>query len=117
MPTIAIDYAFLGKSSGMEEGVLPILAVKDSKSKRVFSHLVPSKGTGHPYPVKALIRDVKTLGHCKFILKSDQELSIIDVKNEFIRLFGGEATADEELPEVIPEESPVGDHQANGSVV
>ena len=61
-------------------------------SKHVFSYLVPSKGTAHPYPIKALSRDVKALGYRKTIMKSDHELSIVDV-DAFIAQHSCKATA------------------------
>ena len=56
---------------------MPVLVVRDRKSKALFSHLVPAKGVEHFYPEHAL----------SVVLKSDQESSIKAlaeaVKNSF----------------------------------
>ena len=63
-----------------------------------------SKGAT-PYAVKFVANFLKNLGHRKVVLKSDGEPSIVALK---------EAAAKETSVDWISEESPVGDHQANG---
>ena len=38
---------------------------------------MPSKGIGHPYPVAAVLADLRRTGYKKIILKSDNEASIV----------------------------------------
>ena len=47
LPTIAIDYGFLGSADEPAVG-LPILVVKDRWSKAVWAFPVPAKGVEHP---------------------------------------------------------------------
>eukprot|EP00435_Cladocopium_sp_Y103_P058604 s680_g20.t1 len=58
-----------------------------------------------PYAVKFAAAFLKNVGYQKVVLKSDGEHSIVALK---------EAAAREAAIESMPEESPVGDHQANG---
>ena len=71
------------------------------------SRVIPSKT--HPYASKRLHDDILLLGHRHFIFKSDQEPSILDLKNRV-------RSSLDENTKVIFESSPVGDHQANGVV-
>ena len=105
VPTVGIDYAILDGED--HERNLPIVAMKDSNSKVVFSNAVPCKGTEHPYPVKQARFNIKQLGYKKIILKSDQEPAIIDLCNKI------KESVD---VEIIPENSPVGESQSNGMV-
>ena len=63
-----------------------------------------SKGAT-PYAVKFVANFLKNLGHRKVFLKSDGEPSVVALK---------EAAAKETGIDWVSEESPVGDHQANG---
>ena len=118
-PTISIDYAFLNekqeiqrrnKSSDEIETVetlgMPILAIKDRKSGMIQSRVVPAKGA-EKFAIKRLVKDLELLGYNKVVLKSDNEASIIALKK---------AVKETTKVEIIPEESPVGDHQANGEI-
>ena len=46
LPTISIDYAYMksGMDKDMEESGMPIMVVKDRRSKTVFANVVPEKG-------------------------------------------------------------------------
>ena len=60
IPTVSVDYGFMGKEGelGAREvgsSLLPILIVKDRRSKAIWSVPVPAKGTTHPYPARALV--------------------------------------------------------------
>ena len=81
VPVISIDYGFLGApgelpSDAVGGAKMPVLVVRDRKSKALFTHLVPSKGVEHFYPEQALCRDIKFLGYPSVVIKSDQEPSI-----------------------------------------
>ena len=99
----ATDYMFMG-----EDGTpITILAGYDGLTKAFFANLPPCKGTSHGYAERALAHNVLSTGHQKVILQSDQEPSIIDVKQK----------AGAHIPtEIVYEESPVGDSNANGSI-
>ena len=51
-----------------------ILVAKDSNSRALFAHVVPSKGVDEGrFAVDILVEDCKWLGYSKIILKSDNE--------------------------------------------
>ena len=86
---------------------ITILAGYDGLTKAFFANVVPCKGTSHGYAERALAHNVVSTGHQKVILQSGQEPSIIDVKHK----------AGTHIPtEIVHEESPVGDSNANGSI-
>ena len=72
-----------------------------------FADVVPCKGTSHGDAERALAHNVLSTGHQKVILQSDHEPSNIDAKHK----------AGTHIPtEIVHEERPVGDSNANGSV-
>ena len=99
VPVVSIDYGFFGAPGELPADAvggaqMPVLVVRDRKSKALFSHLVPSKGVEHFYPEHALVRDIKFLGYPSVVIKSDQEPAIKAlaeaVKNSFAAKGGGE---------------------------
>ena len=98
----ATDCMFLG-----EDGTpITILAGHVGLTKAFFATVVPCKGSSHGYADTALAHNVLSTGHQKVMLQSDQEPSIIDAKHK----------AGAHIPtEIVYEESPVGDSNANGS--
>ena len=88
---------------------MPILVMHDRQSGKVNSNVVPSKGV-NPYAVMRCVQNIKLLGYYKLLFKSDQEPAIVAFR-EAVKV----ALADEKI-EVMPEESPVGESQANGEV-
>ena len=120
VPIVSFDYAFIGDQGeitdqeGFEaagEGAIKILVVRDSKSKSLFAHVVPSKGIDEKgFAVDSLVQDVKWLGYSKVTLKSDNEPAIVKLLSESLRelrVHGLEQTMEEHSPEYDP--------QANGS--
>ena len=69
IPTISIDYAFLGESDKQTDKLQPMLVLKDRKSGTIRAHLVEEKGVNE-YAIKRLGQDIALLGHKKIILKS-----------------------------------------------
>eukprot|EP00974_Lingulodinium_polyedra_P091361 8857574-Lingulodinium_polyedra.AAC.1 len=63
----------------------PILVIKDRKTKSVAARLVPRKGAD-PYAVARVVQDIKHTGSKRLILKSDQEPSIMAMKQEVKRM-------------------------------
>ena len=107
VPRISVDYMFMHhKQSPGEERGNPILILKDSKTKVVWARAVPQKGVC-PYAVQRMVKDLKLLGHKRVVMKSDGEPAIVALKDAVKR---------ESEVEIVPEESPVGEHQANGEV-
>ena len=72
-----------------------------------MADVVPCRGTSHGFGERALAHNVLSTSHQKVILQSEQEPSIIDVKHK-----AGTHTP----TEIVYEESPVGDSNANGSI-
>ena len=66
------------KSKRKEIG-MPILVMKDRKSKMVYANVVPEKGR-NKYAIKRLAQDIGILGYNRMIIKSDQEPSIMELK-------------------------------------
>ena len=91
-----------------EDGTpITFLAGYDGLTKAFFANVVPCKGTSHGYAERALAHNVLSTSHQKVILQSDQESSIIDVKHK---------AGTHISTEIVYEESPVGDSNANGSI-
>ena len=93
------------KKEEQEKG-MPIIVIKDSESKMKLARVVPKKGVD-PYAVDRIKKDIDQLGYKTIIFKSDQENSIKALK---------QAIKDASNVEIRMEESPVGEHQANGSI-
>ncbi len=89
-----------------EENGMPIIVMKDSRAKMIVSKVATSKGVVD-YAVAVAKKTMEQLGHKKAILKSDNEPAILVLKEAARREFD---------VEIVPEEAPVGDLQANGLV-
>ena len=61
--------------------VLKCLLVRCLTSKNVFAHVVPQKGDDEDhYCAKLAVEDIEWLGHTKVIIKTDNERSIVALK-------------------------------------
>ena len=100
---ISIDYAFLGDQDE-EKDVMPSSVMKDRKSGAIKAHMIEEKGV-NAFAIKRVGQDLGLLGYKKTVLKSDNEPAIIALKN---------AIKNEVGIEVIMEEFPVGESEANG---
>ena len=114
IPVISIDYGFFGApgelpSDAVGGAKMPVLVVRDRKSKALFAHLVPSKGVEHFYPEQALCRDVKFLGYPSVVIKSDQEPAIKAVAETVKNAFAASNV------KVQLEHSPKGDHHGKSN--
>ena len=83
---------------------MPILVGRDIADETegtgmIFARVVPRKGV-HPYAVKCLASDIARLGHQRLVLKSDDEPSIVALK---------EAARCERPERIVMEESSVHD--------
>ena len=110
LPTIALDYCYLNDPES-DERASPVLVVKDTHDKWPDSEVVPCKGVQHPYSVAVLVDILVNHGHSKYILKSDGEPAILEMK----RAAAAECRANHGHT-IIFEESPVGEHQSNGFI-
>ena len=107
--TVSIDYAFMHsglETEEYEEDLTPIIVMVDRNTKKIFANVVPNKGV-NPYAVKTVVQNLETLGYKKLNLKCDQEPAIIALRN---------AVKAESTIDIVPEEVPVGESQANGEV-
>ena len=77
IPIVSVDHGFFGQPEDSAHDTLPVLIVRDRKSKGIWSHPVPSTGVTHPYPAKALMTELDFTEHKRVTLKSDQEPSIV----------------------------------------
>lgn len=75
-------------------------------TKSVKMALVPATGDTQ-YASSVVTAFIKELCYKRIVLKSDQEPSILKLR---------ERIADEINSEIIPDNSPVGDHQATGDI-
>ena len=125
VPTISFDYLFMNNKGEFvkkksESDTVPsdginILVVKDSRSKAVFAHIVPSKGVDDKkYAVIVLMDDVKWMGYTRLTLKSDNEPAITRLLTESLK--GIRVATEPEVAQVMEEHPPPFDSQANGDI-
>ena len=89
-----------------EDRGMPILVIKDRKTKAIAAHVCPKKGVMQDV-VRAAAKQLQLLGHDKITLKTNNEASIMDLKKAIIA---------EKPVTIIPEEAPVRESQSNGEV-
>ena len=122
IPIISIDYMFMesrearlrrkeinksrAESEEEEDKGMPILVLKDSRTKVALARVVPKKGRDQ-YAIERLQKDIANLGYKKLILKSDNEVAIVALK---------QAVKRERDQDIILEESPEYDSMGNGEV-
>jgi hypothetical protein len=75
MPTIGIDYCFMGDREHEAPGTLPILVGRDMRSKHTWSTCVPCKGSD-AWVVTEMVKLLDHLGYKRINFKSDQEPAI-----------------------------------------
>ena len=77
----------------------------------MFAHVVPKKGVDEDgFAVKCIVDDVKWFGYTKVVLKTDNEPAILKLLQETLRDLRIEG-----LDQVMGENSPEYDPQANGN--
>ena len=108
IPIVSMDYCFMGQADN--DKALPILGIRDHRHKMTYAHVVPGKGTKHPYSVGPVVHDIDQLGYSKLILKNDQEQAIVDSQKQVL------TELKEKGIECIPENSPVSESQSNGVI-
>ena len=80
-PEIACDYAYMRSDTDKQDisNSLPMLVIKDSKTKMYGATFVSEKGLD-AYAVKYFTSFIQGLGYKKIIIKSDGEHSIVALK-------------------------------------
>ncbi|CAJ1440802.1 unnamed protein product, partial [Effrenium voratum] len=78
-PRVSMDYFQLGKKS--DDSALPLLAIIDEKSQRVFSVALPGKGVVHQYNTAIVVKLLKCLGLQDAVLKTDTERSLVALRS------------------------------------
>ena len=73
---IQVEYAFMGRA--VEDRASPILVGRFSKDRWLITQLVPCKGTLHWWIVGKLVNEVIMSGVQSLVVKSDQEVSIVE---------------------------------------
>eukprot|EP00435_Cladocopium_sp_Y103_P027107 s1055_g6.t1 len=94
VPTISVDYMFLGDESTRDTD-LPVLVVRDRRTKAVWAHPVPAKGVENPFAARQLLKDVESTGYKRVILKGDQEPSVQALLQQVKNGFKGECVLEE----------------------
>ena len=93
VPVISMDYLFVSPNGIFGRGEIPeeeaatslkVLVVYDSATKCVFAQAVARKGA-EPYTVQCVVDDIVWLGHCKVIVRSDNEPAMIALALEALR--------------------------------
>ena len=107
LPTISMDYMFFVKETENEEANgLPTLVIRDDKSKMCWARVVKKKGI-EEYTVRTVNKFLGMLGYTRIIMKSDNEPSVLSLKDEIKRTSG---------VEIVPEESPAYESKSNGEI-
>ncbi len=115
IPTGHIDFCFFGdgdqeeagEASGKGENVrgnIPGLIFTDEITSMKFATVLPHRREESQWGAEKLKEFIDDLGYTRIVIKSDQEPAIIALRNSVKRLG----------IEVVPENSPAGEHQANG---
>ena len=106
LPTISHDYGFLGKDDGK---TMPMIVSKSSRTGKIRADIVPAKGDESQYSIDIMAEHIQSMGHAKFLHKSDQEGALKNVMQTALGQLGSRF-------ESVPEESPIGAHQSNGPI-
>ena len=106
LPTISHDYGFLGKDDGK---TMPMIVSKSSRTGKIRADIVPAKGDESQYSIDIMADHIQSMGHAKFLHKSDQEGALKNVMQAALGQLGSRF-------ESVPEESPIGAHQSNGPI-
>merc|ERR1711873_97560 len=90
---------------------MPIMVARDMNHGNVgtgmlFARVVPAKGV-QPYAVKSLSADIASLGYSEFVFKSDNEPSVVALK-EVVKL--------ERHERIVMEAAPVHESKSNGAI-
>ena len=110
LPTVCSDFYFMRDEPKEGEGKPmppPFLAMYDRKTKCVAATALKTKAASFGPNIRFFSRFLDGLGYRRFVNKSDGEPALVALKRTAVQYAKLEA---------VPEESPVGDHQANGEI-
>ena len=83
-PEVAYDYCFL-RNAPLED-YAPVLVSKDRATKILCAHVVPQKGAEVEWIRKQCLRDLAKVGHHgRMIMRSDQEVALVDLLKELAK--------------------------------
>ena len=139
LPVVSMDYMFMSKKPDNDQLMYPILVMKDRKSGGIWTIPTDRKGKSGLNVVPRVIEVLNGLGYHRIVLKTDQENAITDLQAEVRLLLHKEivelqeqvkrnaesrssssgdtpSSANHVSCEIILENSPVGESQANGLV-
>ena len=81
---IGIDCMYMHSDQDKEEEKgMPLVVIKDARSKMVFARVVPQMGV-EPYAVGSTVKALEQLGYKKVIFRSDNEPALLALK-EIVR--------------------------------
>jgi hypothetical protein len=101
-------------TAAREEGsIIKCIVVRCHQSKNTFAHVVPCKGADEDgYVVNLLVADISWLGHVRLILKSDQEVSLLALVTQTLKVMKFKV---EGLESLTTEQSAAYESQSNGA--
>ena len=102
IPIISLDYMYMETAESESRG-MPILVAKGSESGWVTARVIPKKGK-HVHAIKEMGKMLDWMGYKRAVIKTDQEPSIMEVK---------ECIKAERQEEILGEESAVHDSRSN----
>ena len=105
MPQLHLDYWFVGGQGETGRENLPVLVMFEQVREVLFAHRVDQKGSNQT-ALRQLCADLDAMGIKRTIYKSDQEPSIRSLLSTLQVEWKGE---------LVPESSPKGDKDSNGS--
>ena len=103
IPTVVFDYCFLATNDVKD--TIPTQVMLDTRTQMLFGHVVPRKGMIDEHGCEQMIKDLEKLGYDEIILKCDEEPALLNIQDSVVK---------RRQRKTIPENSPVGDSQANG---
>ena len=109
-PEIHFDYCFFREKPAALAA--PTLVIKDRESRALAAHVVPYKGASVEWLVQQIHRDLLRLGvwdGCRAVLRSDQEVALLDVLRAVAAARGDESRT-------CLEQSPVKESSSNGFI-
>ena len=104
-PQISCDYWYMGGQSQAEAEKIPVLVIWEKMRKALYAHVAPSKGP-QAQTLKQVGKDLGDMGVKRAVYKTDQEPAITSFAEALQVEWGGE---------LVPENSPIGDHDSNGA--
>ena len=102
LPTLALDYGFLGEADRKK---MTSLVIRDGRPSAIHGFLVSQKGVSDERVARRIANWIDRLGYRRAVIKSDQEPAIEALRNEISKLC---------IAELVPEFSPVKDSKSNG---